>query len=171
MSIQITCYARKTLPKFLIFVLLTALTTLPPPQPARAEPFFIVSSTADVAYVGDPTRLTNGVCETAPGNGVCTLRAAIMKANHYPGGGVTISLGSGTYQLDIAKAGADDETTGDLNISNSMTVFGLISSGTIIQGGGVSNDRVFHVMAGTLTLRRVTMCRGVLQYLRNSIFL
>ena len=45
--------------------------------PAVAQSKFSVNSTGDA---GDfSTR--NGICETAPGNGVCTLRAAIMESN------------------------------------------------------------------------------------------
>src|SRR5262249_14592759 len=53
--------------------------SLMPARAATTAPTFIVNSPADVV-AGAP--LDNGVCETAPGNGVCTLRAAIMKANH-----------------------------------------------------------------------------------------
>ena len=42
---------------------------------------FTVNSTVDAvdANPGD------GVCETAPGNGACTLRAAVQEANDLPG--------------------------------------------------------------------------------------
>ena len=71
----------------LVVVILSALVcfSLMPARAAPAAPTFIVNSPADVIASAP---LDNGVCETAPGNGVCTLRAAIMKANHYPGGGV-----------------------------------------------------------------------------------
>src|SRR5690349_16249241 len=57
--------------------------------PAPTAPTFTVNSLADVVPTGN---LANGVCETSTGSGICTLRAAVMKANHYPGGGVTIIL-------------------------------------------------------------------------------
>jgi CSLREA domain-containing protein len=41
----------------------------------------VVNSAADVP-ASNPA---SGVCETAPGNGVCTLRAAIQVANARPG--------------------------------------------------------------------------------------
>ena len=43
----------------------------------------------------------DGVCETAPGNGVCTLRAAIEEANALLPGPHTITLPSGTYTLTL----------------------------------------------------------------------
>jgi CSLREA domain-containing protein len=55
---------------------------------------FTVNSAADAPAGGD---LANGVCETAPGNGVCTLRAALQKANAFAGGGVVIAIPAGTY--------------------------------------------------------------------------
>jgi len=51
------------------------------PTTAFAQLKFSVNSTGDA---GDfSTR--NGVCQTAPGNGVCTLRAAIQKSNAQAG--------------------------------------------------------------------------------------
>src|SRR5438874_4925567 len=50
---------------------------------------FVVNSTgdADDAFPGD------GNCETAVGNGVCTLRAAIEEANAHAGGdGISFSI-------------------------------------------------------------------------------
>jgi len=55
---------------------------------ARADLQITVNSPSDVvdANPGD------GICETAPGNGVYTVRAAIMEANHTPSGTVTIQV-------------------------------------------------------------------------------
>lgn len=68
-------------------------------------PTFTVNSPADVVASAP---LDNGICQTAPTNQVCTLRAAIMKANHWPGGGATISLPAlppgGQYTLSIPRA-------------------------------------------------------------------
>ena len=74
------------------------------------------------------------MCETAPGNGVCTLRAAIMEANHSPGGPHTIHVPAGTYTLTIPRSGTNDETTGDLNITAGMSIIGGGASTTIIDG-------------------------------------
>src|SRR5262245_31296554 len=56
---------------------------------SQAPPTFTVNSAADVIASAP---LNNGICQTAPVNHICTLRAAIMKANHWPGGGATIVL-------------------------------------------------------------------------------
>ena len=90
---------------------------------------FTVNSPSDVVGAAP---LTDGVCETAPGNGVCTLRAAIMEANHSPGGPHTINVPAGTFTLTIPASGANDETTGDLNITANMSVVGSGASNTIL---------------------------------------
>ena len=103
----------------------------------------------------------NGVCETAVNNHVCTLRAAIMEANHYPGGGVTINVPPGTYLLTIPASGTDDESTGDLNITQTVTIVGAGANSTIIDGnGGVTNDRVFRIFGGTVIISGVTIRNG-----------
>jgi hypothetical protein len=134
---------------------------------ARAAPVvgptFVVNSAADVAAGGE---LTNGTCQTAPNNDVCTLRAAIMKANHWPGGDVTIFLptlpAGGVYLLTIAPAGLDDETTGDLNLTAAMTIVGGGAASTIIDGSGMAvRDRVLSVgAAASVSLSGVTIQGG-----------
>ena len=47
--------------------------------PAVNTATFVVNSAADNASDGSPG---DGLCETVPGNGVCTLRAAIQEAAH-----------------------------------------------------------------------------------------
>src|SRR5437763_15615422 len=50
---------------------------------------FVVNSTGD----GDDAFHGDGQCETAVGNGVCTLRAAIEEANAHTGGdGISFSI-------------------------------------------------------------------------------
>lgn len=94
--------------------------------------------------------LNDGICATAYNNGVpngvCTLRAAIMEANHASGGPHTISIPPGLYPLTIPASGANDETTGDLNITANMSIIGAGSSTTIIDGNhNVTGDRVFRI--------------------------
>ena len=68
---------------------------------AATEPApFSVNSTVDAtdANPGD------GVCETVAGNGVCTLRAAIVEANALPGG-QTVAVPAGSYELTLPGGG------------------------------------------------------------------
>ena len=122
-------------------VLLTRMTFLPPLAVAAGPPTFIVNSPADVvdANPGD------GKCETAHNNGVCTLRAAIMEANRATGSTILFGLpGAVTYKLSIAPVtGPNNQITGDLDISNTMTIVGNGAANTIIDANNI--DRVFFV--------------------------
>ena len=124
-------------------------------------PTFTVNSTADVVAAAP---LDNGSCETVTGNNFCTLRAAIMKANHYPGGGATINFGLPgvvTYSLTIPADGADNEATGDLNITSSMSIIGRGPSSTIIDGNGsVTNARVLNNNGNGVSISGVTIQHG-----------
>lgn len=131
-----------------------------PAGAAPSAPTFTVNSSSDVVG-GAP--LNNGVCETALDNGVCTLRAAIMKANHYAGGGVAILIPAGTYTLTIPSSGIDgDETTGNLAITNTMTITGAGASSTIIDGNHtITHDRVLWVSgAGSVSISGITIRGG-----------
>ena len=151
----------------LLLPLSVALSTTwaaPAARPASpAAPTFTVNSVSDLVAAAP---LDNGPCETVPGNGVCTLRAAIMKANHFPGGGATIVFASHaagtTYVLAIPQSGPDDETTGDLNITAAVTIVGNGAGITIIDGNGsITNDRVFSIDTGVaVTMTGVTIQHG-----------
>jgi len=127
------------------------------PATAHAAATFTVNSTADAvdAVPGD------GFCETVPGNGVCTLRAAIQEANAFAGAD-TIVLPAGTYTLSIAGVDEDASATGDLDISSNLTITGAGAVTTIIDGGGL--DRVFQVgisfFDATVTIAGVTIRNG-----------
>src|ERR671914_2500212 len=119
-------------------VVALALTTF---LVARAVVFaspaqFTVNSTADAvdSSVGD------GACRTVAGT--CTLRAAIQEANALPGAD-EIQLPAGTYELGIAARNQNDVTTGDLDITDSLTIEGAGAGSTIVDGNSL--DRVFEV--------------------------
>ncbi len=92
---------------------------------------FMVNSTIDAAD-GAPG---DGQCETVPGNGVCTLRAAIDESNAVPGfPPAQIDLPPGTYGL----------TLGALSISDSVSLRGQDPVTTIVDGNSVF--RVFMLL-------------------------
>ena len=123
---------------------------------AAAAPTFTVNSVVD-AEASAP--FDNGVCQTASGNSVCTLRAAIMKANHFPGGGVTIIVPAGTYGLTLNSGGNADEVTGDLNVTASMTIQGAGAATTIVDANQI--DRAIHVgSTATITISGLTIKNG-----------
>ncbi|MFQ6023624.1 MAG: CFI-box-CTERM domain-containing protein [Acidiferrobacterales bacterium] len=96
---------------------------------------FTVNSIADTPDVA----AGNGLC--ADGSGNCTLRAAIQEANALVGSD-TINLGTATYTLTGA-AGDDLALSGDLDITEDVTVTGTGTTNTFISGGNV--DRVFDI--------------------------
>ncbi|HEY6000823.1 MAG TPA: choice-of-anchor Q domain-containing protein [bacterium] len=119
---------------------------------------FTVNSTADVpdAARGD------GVCETAAGNGVCTLRAAVQEGNAAAGTAL-IEVPAGEYALSIPGADEDGGATGDLDVSGRLTIHGAGSETTVVDGGAL--DRVLDVAAGgSLGLAGVTVRNGRLPF-------
>jgi CSLREA domain-containing protein len=115
---------------------------------------FTVNSTTDAvdASPGD------GICETAQGNGVCTLRAAIQEANALAGAD-TITLSAGTYNLTITGTGEDVAATGDLDITQDLIITGSGSAATIVDGGAI--DRVFQINASVVvSISDITIRNG-----------
>src|SRR5439155_21373922 len=111
---------------------------------------FNVSNTNDVAAQNP----ASGSCATPSGSdehGACTLRSAVQAANNVNADS-TIALAAGVYTLTIAPSGGDDDSTGDLNITNApnkLTINGAGSgtNGSVIDGN--FTDRVFRIDADT----------------------
>jgi CSLREA domain-containing protein len=88
----------------------------------------------------------------------CTLREAIMNANSDsdttlgdcdPGSGSdTITVPAGTYTLSITGAGEDGNSSGDIDITDHLTLNGDGSISTTIDANQL--DRVFHIHANTV---------------------
>ena len=104
---------------------------------------FTTNSTSDAsdASVG------NGVCETAPGSGVCTLRAALQEANALAGAD-TINVPAGTYVL----------TAGALQIGSEVTIAGAGAATTIVDGNASSS--VFRGGGTTVNISGLTIQNG-----------
>jgi|SRR5579859_959446 len=151
----------------LAYVLVSAVAgaTSPARAAPQSPPVFTVNSPADLPAGGD---LTNGICQTASNNTVCTSRAAVMKANHWPGGGMIIHLAglpsAASYVLTIPAAGVDDETTGDLHITHQTGVVSVIGDRaglTIIDANAsVTHDRAFYVQLGAALALSGTTVQG-----------
>ena len=139
-----------------VLILLALATTHPIAQAApQFDLTLTVNSEAD-APAASP--LNDGVCDTAADSHQCTLRAAIMKANNWHGGNVTIILPSlppgHTYLLTNGPLGANDDGTGDLNLypaagRASVTLQGADAATTIIDGSALAPaDRVLSIAPG-----------------------
>lgn len=96
----------------------------------------------------------DGTCDTD-----CSLREAIIAANATPGSD-SITLPSGTFVLTISGTFEDLATTGDLDITDSLTLVGAGITQTIIDGGAI--DRVIDVLGSTteVTLSAITIQNG-----------
>ena len=86
------------------------------------------------------------VVTTTTDGGPGSLRAAIICANNTPGPD-TILLPPGVYNLELAGPNEDAAATGDLDITDSLTIVGSGATNTIIDGNHL--DRIFDVRSGT----------------------
>jgi len=98
------------------------------------------SITVDSTLDAVDSSIGDGFCDDGAGN--CTLRAAIQEANFCNGADI-INIPAGTYTLTIAGTGEEAAATGDLDITDDLTITGAGAAGTIIDGGVL--DRVFDV--------------------------
>jgi CSLREA domain-containing protein len=124
--------------------------------PAYAETFVPNDLTDDV-----DRNVGNGVCRArALDIFSCTLRAAIQEANARPGRD-TILLNAGTYTLDIGGSNEDAAATGDLDITDDLTIDGcdnLVGNCQIVARHG---DRIFDIRPGVnVNLIGVTLSGG-----------
>jgi CSLREA domain-containing protein len=113
---------------------------------------FTVNTTADT----DDANPGNGVC--ADGSGNCSLRAAISEANALAGAD-TITLPAGTYTLAVGGTGEDANATGDLDITDDLTINGVDQDTTIIDAAQI--DRVLQITdTVTVVINEVTIRNG-----------
>jgi CSLREA domain-containing protein len=118
------------------------------PWPALAQLQYTVNSTGDAADISP----RNGICETVPGNGVCTLRAAIMESN------AQVGTDSISFRIPTSDAGYNPQTgvytitlTSALpNITDSATIRGP-GAAKLTVSPAIGNFRVFNVTSTGLT--------------------
>ena len=144
----------------------------PAKAPAELAPLrtFVVNSNGD----GVDATPGDGVCETASGNGICTLRAAVGEANALAGddavtfepgiseiqvnGQIQISsnliiIGPGANLLTIVNVAGQSTTSRVFNVGNfAVSIHGLKITGGFVTGtgGGILN-------AGSLSLTNVAV--------------
>ncbi len=120
---------------------------------------FVVNSFIDARDVdpGDGKCATNG---TLLSPAKCTLRAAIMEANHTAGGPHNIFLPPGTYTVSNLpnpdNPGETNEEILDLNVFKSMN-FTVTGGTAVIQGASGFPSRIFDLAAPGTTTITVTM--------------
>lgn len=141
---------------------------------------FDATSGADDAFPGD------GQCETAVGNGVCTLRAAIEEANAHAGSdGIFFDIptsdsgySNGTWTIKLSKAlpnitdsvNINGPGAGQLivfnNIQNVVRIFDVTTTGAVnisgltISGGSIQNGNgagIQNASTGTVNITNCTL--------------
>lgn len=125
------------------------------PVPRTVNVTFTVNSVADSVDVNPG----DGICQDASGQ--CSLRAAIMEANALAGADTIVfdPITDGQPQLlQLHGAGENAAATGDLDVTDDLTITGNGAGTTIIDGDAA--DRVFEVISGTLNLQHVTVQNG-----------
>ena len=144
--------AKKAVRFFSVVIILSILLAQFGLRPVAAATNFVVDSNADKtdATPGD------GLCDT--GEGECTLRAAVQEANVLEGSD-SISIPAGTYTISLAGTGEDAAATGDLDITDNLTITGAGTGATVIDADNL--DRAFHALSGTLELSDLTVQNGL----------
>jgi len=135
---------------------------------ALAASLFWAANACAIVFTVDSTEegidddLFNTTCHTSTGH--CTLRAAVMQANHIVNEDSTIEVPAGTYILGAA-IDNDDERSGDLNLITPasgnpvITINGAGSARTFIVGNG--SDRILSVANGrTSEIQNITFTGG-----------
>ena len=121
-----------------------SLVAVPSAVQAQAPPpaqTFTVDSTADATDSDTGT----GGCETAANT--CTLRAAIQEANVFSNAD-TIIVPAGIYNLTLGGSPEDTAFSGDLDITQPVTLSGAGAATTVVDQD-VGGERVFDVQLGS----------------------
>lgn len=135
-----------------IFIALLLVGMIIPTSTARAGSSITVTTTSDELNQ----------------DGDCSLREAIVAANTdqavdaCPAGNGedTIYLPDGTYRLTRTGSGEDEAHTGDLDLTESVKIYGERIETTIVDGNEI--DRVFHIPGAiNVEFRNLTIQKGL----------
>ncbi len=140
-----------------LFFMITMVTGLVSAAPSHVS--FTVTTTMDATDVNPG----DGLCQTSFGNGICSLRAAIQESNALPGENDIILL-NGNYNLTIRDQQEDLALSGDLDITDNLTIIGTEADSTIIDSQLLFDDRVFHITnpQATVLISKVTIRNGTM---------
>jgi CSLREA domain-containing protein len=128
----------------LLFGLLITGCTLPTPAPCADT--YAVTTTVDS---------NDGVCSAAH----CSLREAIRAANACAGP-QTITVPAGNYPLTLVGRDEDSAATGDLDITDDLTLQGAGAPSI----DGVTEDRIFEIFPGaTVEINQFILINGLEQ--------
>ena len=114
----------------------------------------VLSASAATFVVTTGADGNHGACTVS----LCTLRDAVIAANANPGADI-ITLPAGSYSLLLTGVNEQAAATGDLDVTEDLTINGAGNGTSIIDGN--ASDRDFEVIgAVTLTLNGVTVFNG-----------
>ena len=116
------------------------------------EVFFVTSVYAEIYSVTKVEDSNDGVCDSD-----CSLREAVIEANTLFGEDV-ILLPAGTYVLTLVGGGEDLSATGDLDITDELSIFGVHPETVIISGNDTSP--VFDIRFTNALISNVTITNG-----------
>jgi CSLREA domain-containing protein len=132
----------------------------------------LLAAVGNVQPAYSATITVNTIDDELNSDGDCSLREAVQAANTDTAvdgcaagsGADTIDVPAGTHTLSISGAGEDANATGDLDITDDLTITGVGTTSTVIDGAGI--DRVFSTLSGAtvemtgVTVRNGTMAEG-----------
>ncbi|MEO8460579.1 MAG: right-handed parallel beta-helix repeat-containing protein [Dokdonella sp.] len=119
------------------------------------------AATFSVNFNGDSFDVLpgDGICADAVGH--CSLRAAVQEANALVGND-TIVLPAGTFTLSLAGIGEDLSASGDLDVTDDISILGAGTELTIIDGGAI--DRVLDLrpaaVSRSIAINDLTLTNG-----------
>src|SRR5438270_3030633 len=137
-------------------VALCAATRVDTAQQAPFPEIFVVNSTGD----GDDAFPGDGQCETAVGNGVCTLRAAIEETNAHAGGdGIGFSIPTSQPYCNATTGACTIYPTKALpNVSDSVNITGPGADKLNVQNVTNQQFPIFSVTtSGTVNISSLTV--------------
>jgi hypothetical protein len=145
-------------------IALLSASPVRPQQVDHAGAAHVVAAPGD----GPDAAPGDGVCASV--GGPCTLRAAIQEANAAPGAD-SIELPAGVYELAVPPLNDNGIETGDLDITDDLTIAGAGATGTTVDAGAPPPgsppnvrglDRLFevHATAGAVEFSRLTIRDG-----------
>ncbi len=143
----------KTMRKVTLLLAAMALAVVLAALPAQAATTFTVNSTTDAP----DTDTADGVCDSNSGEDgkQCTLRAAIQEANAQANAqeaADVIEVPAGSYTLTIKGGSEEASATGDLDITDDVTINGAGANSTTVAGSGAEfGDRIVENHSGAST--------------------
>jgi uncharacterized protein YbdZ (MbtH family) len=165
----VKCYRFLTSSLLALALLAGLMGGLPTPT-AYAVDITVTANSADVLDAAQSDCAAMTLADLPGPNGETSLREAICVANNTVGAD-TITLPAGTYPLSIAHsfANPDDNSNGDLDITDDLTITGAGAATTIVDGAwGTPDDadRILHVVGQQtgpiVTITGVTIQDGYL---------